>query len=124
VFYRHYVGCFFCCFASFFPHGTIYIGAQRYSEAFAYNEPVTYCLLIALLFMAAAVAFNGIALLTSVWVKNIFAVMAAPTLLYMGLTYVMSMGPTKVNLLDPTPTWRLQTFLFRYRYYIWFVIGL
>jgi len=61
--------------------GTIYIGAQRYSEAFAYNEPVTYCLLIALLFMAAAVAFNGIALLTSVWVKNTFVVMAAPTLL-------------------------------------------
>jgi len=92
---------FFVALLPFFPMGTIYIGAQRYSEAFAYNEPVTYCLLIALLFMAAAVAFNGIALLTSVWVKNTFVVMAAPTLLYMGLTYVMSMGPTKVNLLDP-----------------------
>ncbi|HQD07951.1 MAG TPA: hypothetical protein PLG00_04525, partial [Coprothermobacter proteolyticus] len=92
---------FFVALLPFFPMGTIYIGAQRYSEAFAYDEPVTYCFLIALLFMAAAVAFNGIALLTSVWVKNTFVVMAAPTLLYMGLTYVMRMGPTKVNLLDP-----------------------
>jgi len=92
---------FFVALLPFFPMGSIYIGAQRYSEAFAYNEPVTYTLFTALLFIAAAVAFNGIALLTSVWVKNTFVVMAAPTLLYMGLAYVMGMDATKVNLIDP-----------------------
>ena len=71
----------------FFPTGPILTYAARHSREFAANQPAAYCLVIALIFTIAAVAFNGIALLLSVWVKNAFVVMAAPIVFYIAALY-------------------------------------
>lgn len=94
----------------FLPMGPIMEGAASYSRAFAYNQPAAYCLVIILIFAIAAVAFNGISLLLSVWIKNVFLVMVAPAILYIAALYSIGTDTHLEIMLNPYANLALMEF--------------
>lgn len=80
---------FFVLIMPFFPVGPILEYTAYYGRDLAATNPGVYCLTVALIFVSAATAFSGIALLASVWVKNVFAVMVTPVVLYFAALYAI-----------------------------------
>ncbi len=75
-----------------FPAGPILEYAADFAKAFAATNPMVYCLVLLLIYVCAATAFSGIALLVSVWIENIFVVVVTPTILYFAALYSLSMS--------------------------------
>lgn len=81
-----------------FPAGPILVySADYYAGTLAANNPVAYCLGLLLIYVCAATAFSGVALLASVWIKNILVVMSIPTIIYFGLFYLLITSFIEVN---------------------------
>jgi len=88
----------------FFPFGPILQFSARYAEDLAATNPLLYCLSVSAIYTSAAVAFSGISLLVSVWVRNGFVVMAAPLVVYIAALY--SLDPNS-HLVAINPYFRL-----------------
>lgn len=80
-----------------FPAGPILEYAADYAETLAATSPAAYCMVLLLIYVIAATAFNGIALFTSVWIKNIFVVMIIPVILYFGSFYLLLTFYIEIN---------------------------
>ena len=98
----------------FFPVGPILEYAAYGSRDFAASSPVAYCLAMALVYISAAVAFSGVALLVSVWVKNAFAVMVAPVILYFAALYTIGTDTPLAIEINPYPHLALELFRIPY----------
>jgi hypothetical protein len=76
----------------FFPVGPFSMFSGGLAPDLAAVNPLLYCFSVSLVYITAAVAFCGVSLLLSVWVKNRFVVMASPVVLYIAALYALDVN--------------------------------
>ncbi|HBK85418.1 MAG TPA: hypothetical protein DDZ53_05245 [Firmicutes bacterium] len=76
----------------FFPVGPLSMFSGGLVPDLAAVNPLLYCLSVSLVYITAAVAFCGVSLLLSIWVKNRFVVMASPVVLYIAALYALDVN--------------------------------
>jgi len=91
------LGAFLLATHMFFPAGPILTFGATCGQSLALENPLAHCMASILVYVLAALAFNGTALFVSVWVSNIFVVAATPTILYFAAFYISALMNSNLN---------------------------